>query len=259
VVRPHSWQTGWFIFLIAATAGLGLRLLWYGRIRQIRQKANIDKRLAQMEMKALHAQMNPHFVFNSLNSIKEMVLDRDNDEASLYLTKFAQMIRITLDQSVHTFVTLRSTVDYLERYVEMEKIRNTWFSCSITVDPALDEHETMLPPMLIQPFMENAIWHGVQPLQKAIDVQVSFERVGDLLICSVQDNGIGIDRSVAEKKARGAAGRSYGIENVRERIRLLNEKYNLQSQLRIFDRRGSGESGAGTVVILELQIQNTIQ
>jgi hypothetical protein len=256
VIRPHFWQTSWFILLVVVAAALALLFLYYGRIRQIRQKADIDKRLAQMEMKALHAQMNPHFIFNSLNSIKEMVLHDENDEASRYLTKFAQLIRITLDQSVHTFVTLRSTVDYLERYIEMETIRNAWFSCTITVDSSLDENDTILPPMLIQPFIENAIWHGVLPIQKAIEVRVLFKRAEGMLICVVDDNGIGIDRSATEKKAKGVQNLSYGIENVRERIRLLNEKYNLQSQLYIVDKHSAGEQGTGTTVVLELQIQN---
>jgi ligand-binding sensor domain-containing protein len=255
VIRPRFWQTTWFILLVAAAIIATLYVLYRIRIRQIRQKANIDKQLAQMEMKALHAQMNPHFIFNSLNSIKEMVLNNENSEASNYLSKFAQMIRITLDQSVHTFVTLRSTVDYLNRYIEMEKIRNCHFSCTITVDPALDQDELILPPMLIQPFIENSIWHGIVPPQKGIHIQVAFRQTAKQLICTVEDDGVGIDRSVAGKKTKSLSDHAYGIGNVRERIRLLNEKYDLQSKVRIIDKSKSGQNTTGTVVTLELQMQ----
>ena len=255
VILPHFWQAVWFIMLLALAGATLLYLLYRNRIHQVRQKANIDKQLAQMEMKALHAQMNPHFIFNSLNSIKEMMLNDQNDEASDYLTKFAQMIRITLDQSVHTFVTLGSTVDYLYRYIEMEKIRNSYFLFSMTVDAALDVNETILPPMLVQPFIENSIWHGIAPPRKSIHIQVAFTRLGDQLICTVEDDGMGIDRSMEEKLAKASARQHYGIENVRERIRLLNEKYNLQSKVRIVDKRTSGSAATGTVVTLELQLQ----
>jgi ligand-binding sensor domain-containing protein len=256
VILPHFWQTLWFVLLLVIAGATLLYLLYRSRIRQVRQKANIDKQLAQMEMKALHAQMNPHFIFNSLNSIKQMMLNEQNNEASDYLTKFAQMIRITLDQSVHTFVTLRSTVDYLHRYIEMEKIRNSYFLFSMTVDAALDVNETVLPPMLIQPFIENSIWHGIVPPRKAIHIQVTFTRIADRLICTVADDGVGIDRSTAEKIAKGSVRQAYGIENVRERIRLLNEKYNLQSKVNIIDKHTSGSAATGTVVTLELQLQH---
>ena len=105
--------------------------------------------------------MNPHFIFNSLNSIREMILNNENKDASHYLSKFAHLIRITLDQSSQSLVSLRNTVDYLQRYMEMEQIRNSLFGYSITTGEKLDPDETLIPPMLIQPFIENGLWHGV--------------------------------------------------------------------------------------------------
>ncbi|MEP6748127.1 MAG: histidine kinase [Bacteroidota bacterium] len=255
IIEPHYWQTAWFALLLALFVLVGLYFFLRARIRHVRQKANIDKQLAQMEMKALHAQMNPHFIFNSLNSIKEMVMNNENNEASGYLTKFAQMIRITLDQSAHTFVTLRSTADYLHRYIEMEKIRNSHFYCSIMVDESLDQDETELPPMLIQPFIENAIWHGVIPPHKTIHINVSFRRAGTQLICIVEDDGIGIDKSLANKQGRTLAVHSYGIANVQDRVRLLNEKYNLASKVGIADKSRMSDLATGTIVTIELPLQ----
>ena len=147
-------------------AGSIIYLAYRYRIKQIRQKANIDKLLAQTEMKALHAQMNPHFISNSLNSIREMILNNENRQASHFLTKFAHLIRVTLDQSTQSFISLRNTIDYLQRYVEMEQIRNNVFTSRIISDDQLDVDEVVLPPMLIQPFVENSIWHGMAGLKK---------------------------------------------------------------------------------------------
>lgn len=247
-IKPPFWKSMWFIMLCAIILLVLLYLLYRYRIRQIRQKANIDRQLAQTEMKALHAQMNPHFVFNSLNSIREMILNNENKEASHYLSKFAHLIRMALDNSNYTFVTLRNTVDYLERYVEMEKIRTGNFSCTISVAEELDQDEVMLPPMLIQPFIENAIWHGA-PIDQKIMIRVDFLQQGSQLICHISDNGIGIESSLANKPA-GHFHRSLGISNVENRIRLLNEKYDLESSISITDKKYQGENG--TIVTLRL-------
>ena len=177
----------------------------------MRQKANIDKLLAQTEMKALHSQMNPHFIFNSLNSIREMILNNENKEASHYLSKFAQLIRMTLDQSGQSFISLRNTIDYLQRYIEMEKIRNGHFTWSMNVDKRLDMDETVLPPMLIQPFIENAIWHGVTGNRKNINIQINFKKENDHLVCTIDDNGIGIEQSIKNKNNNDSLHNPFGI------------------------------------------------
>jgi hypothetical protein len=135
VVHSPIWKTPWFISMAVLLFGTAIYLRYRNRIRVIRQKANIDKLLSQTEMKALQAQMNPHFIFNSLNSIGEMILNNENKDASNYLSKFARLIRITLDQSSQAMVSLRNTIDYLERYMEMENIRNSHFTHQVTVDP----------------------------------------------------------------------------------------------------------------------------
>jgi len=237
--------------------------LIYGlRIGQIRQKANIDKQLSQAEMKAMHAQMNPHFIFNSLNSIREMILTNENKEASHFLSKFAHLIRMTLDQSGQSFITLRTTIEYLNRYVEMEQIRNSHFTCRILADEELDPDETVFPPMLIQPFVENAIWHGVTSTQKNININIDFKKSASLgrqtnqLVCIIEDNGIGINDSLKNKKNSPDKHHSVGIENVNNRIRLLNEKYNLQSSVTIEDKSKLPDySGTGTIVTLRIPLE----
>lgn len=253
-IAPPFWKTGWFllVFILFLT---GMVYLFYRRrIRQIRQRANLDKLLSQTEMKALHAQMNPHFIFNSLNSIREMILSNENMKASRYLGKFARLIRMTLDQSSLPFVTLRNTMDYLQHYIEMEQIRNERFTFSMYADAGINLDETVMPPMLIQPFIENAIWHGGNGTADKISIQVKFEKQGDRLICMIEDNGIGIEQSMQNKSAF-TGHHPVGISNIQNRVRLLNEKYGFRSSLTIEDKsRIHHIKQTGTLVRLEMPI-----
>jgi two-component sensor histidine kinase len=256
LIKPPFWKTSWFIIACASLLAAMLYYLYRYRIKQIRQKANIDKLLAQTEMKALHSQMNPHFIFNSLNSIREMILNNENKEASHYLSKFAQLIRITLDHSGQSFISLRNTLDYLRRYIEMEKIRNSYFTYYINVDKHLDMDETVLPPMLIQPFIENAIWHGVTGSRKDISIKIDFKKQNGQMICTIDDNGVGIEHSMKNKNNNDLLHNPFGITNVRNRIRLLNEKHNLKSAIIINDKMNiAGAKETGTLITLRLPLE----
>lgn len=262
-IKPPFWQTAWFV-IICCLIFIGFIYMVYRlRIGQISKRANLDKQLGQAEMKALHSQMNPHFIFNSLNSIREMILNNENREASHYLSKFAQLIRITLDQSGQVLISLRSTIEYLERYIEMEKIRNGNFTCSLNSSKELDVDETFLPPMLIQPFIENAIWHAVSSEDKKIHINVNFTKEQQQLFCTIDDNGIGINRSLENKKTSASIGfgnknlhNPVGIANIKNRIYLLNEKYKLQSSVTIQDKKDiAGNNETGTLVTLHLPME----
>ncbi|MEO7445109.1 MAG: histidine kinase [Ferruginibacter sp.] len=257
-ILPSFWETTWFIVL-AGLSLLALAFVFYHyRIKQVQQKANLDKLLAQTEMKALHAQMNPHFIFNSLNSIREMILNNENNEASHFLGKFAQLIRMTLNQSGKVFITLSQTMDYLTRYMEMEQIRNGFFTCRILADDELDLNETILPPMLIQPFIENALWHGTTADNKKINVNIDFKKENNQLVCIIDDNGIGIDQSLRNKNEGIDQHTSVGIANIKNRILLLNEKYNLKCSVSTKDKNTlPGYSESGTLITLRLPIQIT--
>jgi sensor histidine kinase YesM len=203
-------------------------------------------------MKALHAQMNPHFIFNSLNSIREMILNKETQEASHFLGNFAHLIRITLDQSRQSFISLRNTMDYLERYIAMEKIRNTDFHFRMEVDESLDPDETILPPLLIQPFIENAIWHGMNGEDKEIHILVQFKKTDAQLICIIEDDGIGFEQAMKNKHGR-PGHESVSIVNIRKRIELLNQKHDLHSNISITDKNTEG-NGTGTLVRMTLPL-----
>jgi sensor histidine kinase YesM len=160
-----------------------------------------------------------------------------------------------LDNSTKPFISLKNTLDYLQRYLEMEKIRTDHFTYSIEIDEELQAEEIFLPPMLIQPFIENAIWHG-QQLNKQMLLTIQFLKRQNELICVVEDDGIGIETSLKNKGVNNH--HSFGIANIRHRIQLLNEKYDLKSAVLVEDKSVLyGKNETGTKVTLHLPVKNT--
>jgi len=255
IVDPPFWKTAWFILIVGLIIAGSLYTIYRFRIKNIRQKVNIDRQLAELEMKGLHAQMNPHFIFNSLNSIKEMILEDERQNASRYLSKFAQLVRTNLEQSKHTFIPVKDCIDHLQQYLEMEKIRFADFAYTIDVNDSLATDEIIMAPMLIQPFVENAIWHGLQKKQGEKKLIIRFYKAENDLICEIDDNGIGIIESQKNKSNLRPAHHSLGIENIQERLTVLNEKYKMNCSLTIKDKSElPGMQTNGTLVILRLNI-----
>ena len=249
IVHPAFWKSKWFLTLVVLTLLAGTTLVYRYRMARIREKLNLDKQVAEYEMKALHAQMNPHFIFNALNSIREMILQDDNRNASRYLSRFARLIRLNLEHSRQTFISLHQNIEYLESYLEMEQLRFPDFSFRIEVSKELDRNEIRLAPMLIQPLVENAIWHGLLPKDADKRVDIRFYHDGGQLICEIEDSGIGIRQSLNNKSTGHHGHRSVGISNIKERIAVLNEKYRIQCSLVIRDKTDiPGRTDTGTLI-----------
>jgi two-component system LytT family sensor kinase len=218
---------------------------------------NINEQLAEARLSALQTQMNPHFVFNALNSIKRMILDGDNENASRYLSKFASMIRMTLDQSKNVFVTLEENIEYLQAYLQMEQLRfDESFKYSIYYDDGLDISEITLPSMMIQPLVENAIWHGLMQAEGEKKLRIKFAECNNKLTCIVEDNGIGIRQAEKLKQQNKSPHRSVGLENLRKRIKIINGKYGMDCSLQIIDVKESGNGGTGTRAVLQFNLVN---
>jgi ligand-binding sensor domain-containing protein/putative methionine-R-sulfoxide reductase with GAF domain len=219
---------------------------------------NTNEQLAEARLSALQAQMNPHFVFNALNSIKRMILDGDSEKASRYLSKFALMIRMTLNHSKDIFVTLDENIEYLKAYLEMEQLRfDDSFSYTIFTSADIDASETSFPSLMIQPLVENAIWHGLMPARHDKKIMIRFTQCQNTITCLIEDNGIGIRESEKLKKMNGAIHHSLGLENLKKRIKIMNEKYDTDCTLEIVDLKDVEKNKKGTRVTLQFNIINT--
>ncbi|HRP00259.1 MAG TPA: histidine kinase, partial [Flavobacteriales bacterium] len=223
------------------------------RINAIRKEARLttafNKRLADVELTALRAQMNPHFLFNALNSIRHHVLNSRPEEADRYLSKFARLI---LDHSDQRSVPLADELQALRLYLELEAARfDDKFSFHIQVDPTLDTSTTMIPPMLIQPYLENAIWHGLMQKREGGELSLRIARDGQLLRIEVEDDGIGRAKA-AELKSRSALKkRSMGMSITQQRLAMIEKQQGMRCEVRVEDLvLPDGEPGGTRVTLL---------
>lgn len=247
VIKPPFWHTWWFILLCSITGAGLIYLLIKLRLKKLNQEAKLNQQLSEFELKALHAQMNPHFIFNCLNSIKSLILYKRNEEATLYLNKFSSLVRQNLDHSRKQFLTLQQNIDYIKQYIEIESLRFSDLKYQIDVAPDVDSYEIKIAPMLLQPLIENAIWHGLQAIQGDKRLSIAFSVVNSLIVCKIEDNGVGINQTQTQGKKEH---NSIGIQNIRQRITLLNEKYNLDYTLEIKDRSSEVPAERGTIALL---------
>jgi ligand-binding sensor domain-containing protein/putative methionine-R-sulfoxide reductase with GAF domain len=245
---------------IATLIGNKLKQIESERSLEVKRKelATTNEQLAEARLSALQAQMNPHFVFNALNSIKRMILDRDNEKASRYLSKFALMIRMTLNHSKETFVTLEENIEYLKAYLEMEQLRfDESFTYQISTADNIDTVDSAIPSLMIQPIVENAIWHGLLQAEADKNILIGFTQCDNRITCTVEDNGIGIKRAQKLKETNKPPHQSVGLENLKKRIKIMNEKYDTDCSLEITDLGDAGNGKRGTRVVLRFNVINT--
>jgi putative methionine-R-sulfoxide reductase with GAF domain len=224
-------------------------------VKKQKEIAYVNQQLAEAQLSALQTQMNPHFIFNSLNSIKGMILENEQLKASRYLTRFAQMIRITLNQSKEVFTTLYENLEHLESYLVMEKLRfDDSFTYRVIVDECIDKEETLIPTLMIQPLVENAIWHGLMNNEGEKKILIHFSKLEETISCTIEDNGIGINRAEELKKLYRPSHNSVGLNNLRNRIQIMNEKYEIDCSLVITDLRDWNPNISGTCAVLRFNI-----
>ncbi len=216
----------------------------------------IKQKQAEIEMKALRAQMNPHFIFNSLNSINKYILKSDHLTASRYLTRFAKLIRLILDNSDSKEVALSDELEALSLYIEMESMRFTnKFSYSITVDENVSADTLQVPPLIIQPYVENAIWHGLLHLPADGKLMVTVKKTNEnMLQCTIEDNGVGRHKAMELKSKSANSNKSLGMKLTEERLHMLNQNTSLNASIEIIDLLDNNGLGIGTKVIVTIPI-----
>lgn len=251
-VVPPFWEQWWVKLLLAILVFAVVVWLYRSRLHQVRNKAKLDKDLREIEMKALQVQMNPHFIFNALNSIKELILTDRKEEASRYLSKFGHLVRLNLEQNDQSFISLADNNRQLTSYLEMESLRFRNLNWKIKLDKDVDPDELLIPPMIIQPLVENAIWHGLLPMENERLLSIHYKKTGNLLYCEIEDNGIGINKAAPKKQSM--TRQSVGLANTKNRLDLLREKYNEPFSISIIDKGTLDNKGAGTLAILSLPV-----
>lgn len=224
VITPPFWKTWWFLLSCFAIITILGYLIYINRIRAVkkqeRAKSEIQKRLAETKMEALQSQMNPHFIFNAMNSIQNYIIDNNTDDALMYMGEFSKIIRQTLNNSSVQRIALSDEIEYLQSYIKLENMRfKNKVEVLLLVDEGLDLFETQIPPMLIQPFIENVFVHAFDSHSINPKLILSFKRDNDYLFCEINDNGKGMVSSNLYKLHT-----SKGINLVKERINLLQKE-----------------------------------
>ncbi|WP_345990090.1 histidine kinase [Chryseobacterium sp. Chry.R1] len=215
---------------LVVLAGLAGFILWTLKKVQIKNK--------KIALQSLRREMNPHFIFNSLNSVNQFIATNNELEANQYLTKFSKLMRGVMENSAEDFIPFQQELDLLQNYLALEKTRFAdKFDYEIKVDESLNLQSLLIPGMLIQPFLENAIWHGLRYRQNKGFLQLNFEKQGQYMIITVDDNGIGIEESKKLKTEHQKSRQGRGMKNTMERITLLNDLYKQDIHCAITDKK----------------------
>ncbi|HEX3166051.1 MAG TPA: histidine kinase [Chitinophagaceae bacterium] len=221
------------------------------------RQAEMQQHVTEVEMQALRAQMNPHFIFNCLSSINRFILKNETEAASNYLTKFSRLIRMVLNNSKKPFISLEDELEMLSLYLDMEKLRfKDSFDYSITFTNSIDDGNVFVPPLLLQPFAENAIWHGLMHKegQGHLEIELSIDK--KILTCAITDNGVGRNKAAQIKSKSAEKQKSMGLQITTERLALLNKDHDEQTFFNIKDITDNEGNPAGTRVILKMNYKN---
>jgi len=250
--KPY-WQTWWFIGMVVLAI---IALLWafiQYRIRMVKRRRELLQNINEYKQKMLRQQMNPHFIFNTLNSIQYFLLDEDTTSSLTYLSKFAKLMRIVLDNSQHTFIPIEDEIRGLRLYLELESLRfEESFDYEIKVDEEVNTFEYKIPALLIQPYVENSIRHGLLHKNGKGLLLVRLTQQEDSLFLIIEDNGIGRKKADEIKMNQGAIQQSLGSKITQDRIDILNSLYSNEIDIQYVDLEDDKGNAQGTRVEIRL-------
>lgn len=254
-VKKPLWQQEWFYLIASLLSIVFVILIFRYQIKKIRHQNEIEKKLIASQLSALKAQMNPHFMFNALNSIQALILEKDIINSNLYLGKFSHLLRNVLDASGKEFITLKEELDILTLYLDLEKLRlGTDFTFSIDVNEKIDEYNMKIPAMLLQPFIENALKHGLLHKKGEKKLEIHFQINNNYLECTITDNGIGRKKSQEIRNRSSKIHNSFATDATNKRIELFNLYNYPKYKLEIYDLFYENHS-TGTKVIIKIPIK----
>lgn len=257
-VLPPWWKTWWAytiytIFFIAIFVLIG----WSIQRRLLKKERQLNQ-LRELEMQALRAQMNPHFIFNCLTSINRFVLMNETEAASDYLTKFSRLIRTVLNNSKKSFISLEDELETLRLYLDMEKLRfNNGFEYHVQIDDQVEIQNIFIPPLLFQPFAENAVWHGLMHKNGAGKLNIRLSVEDNILNFVMEDNGVGRGAASSIKSNSAEKNKSMGLQITKDRLSLINGHSSEKAFFEIRDLYDEAGNGAGTIILLKIRFSET--
>jgi len=244
-ITASRWAIGLLLGLIVIGFGAGIYIL---RVSKQRRIAN-----QKLALRSLRSQMNPHFIFNALNSVNSFISENDQRSANKFLTNFSRLMRSVMENSEYDFIPLQKELEILELYLTLEHFRfKDQFEYAIEVNEEVDEEDYNIPPMLVQPYIENAIWHGLRYKTDSGILKLGITTENENLIVTISDNGIGRQKSAELKTANQKKNKSTALRNIKQRIEIVNELNEMKINVSIKDLK---EDGTGTVVKLVIPQQ----
>jgi hypothetical protein len=221
----------------------------------IRYSYAIKTKNKKISLQSLRREMNPHFIFNSLNSVNQFIAQNKEREANKYLTSYSSLMRNMMESSSKDFIPLQHEIDHLQKYLELEHLRfSNQFDFIVDVDESIDTDAILAPNMLIQPHLENAIWHGLRYKEIKGLLLLSIKNKTSFIEITIDDNGIGIEKSNSIKTQNQKIHQSIGLQNIKERIKLLNDLYKVDISFAVINKVNDG----GTIVRLKIPYLNKI-
>jgi hypothetical protein len=258
-ITPPYWQTSWFYIIIACLMVLLFFLVYRYQIRRIdkRNREKLEKQkiqtdLFESELKALRSQMNPHFIFNSLNSIQDLILQKDTNASYDYIVLFADLVRNTLNYSNKDFIPIEKELEFLEVYLSLEKLRfEEDFNYEVSFKGSKDVN---VPSLIVQPFIENALVHGLlhQSGQKKLTIEFEYSQK---LTCTVTDNGVGRKRAKEIQERRGNLHESFALDAIKKRLSIMSEQHGEEVGYTVFDLFDE-DTPSGTKVVITMPFQD---
>ena len=246
-ILPPFWLRWWFIGGVALLILAIALLIYKSRTNKLRKEFQF--KLSELELKALRSQMNPHFIFNSINSIQYYILNKNPQIAYTYLAKFSNLMRRILQNSRINYISLEEELESLNLYMELENIRMEGeLKYSVEVDPGLSSKNTFIPSMILQPYVENAILHGLLSKQGDKEIQIRVKKEITHLYCEIEDNGIGREKAIELNNQRTKKHESTAMKATKERLEILNHNSDSKLSIHIIDKKDSKGNALGTKV-----------
>ncbi len=253
IISKPYWNTLGFKIMCIMLVLIFFILIMKYRIDRVKKETQLKEDVILMRQKALSKQIDPHFIYNSLNSIQSFILKNNNIVAVKYLAKFSKLMRKVLNNSTQSFVSIADEIQAITLYLELERVRfNKKFEFEIAVDPWFEQEITYMPSFFIQPFVENSIWHGFNGGKADGFVKISLIKDQDSVRVLIQDNGVGVNESRKQRKIRIKDHVSMGIDITTQRLELINKLHDSMYEVVISDNSEMGESQTGTTVGLQL-------